>query len=83
MNEATSKVESLGEAERQALSLLRDELGEHLELTENAFNLVGRAVGALREVRIQDVSRARNVATILAIRLSNDLRSAALVAGRG
>jgi hypothetical protein len=83
MKEAVSKIECLGEAERAAVIVLGDELREHLALTETAFNLVGRAVGALPEVPVQDVSPSQNVATSLIIRLSNDMRSAALVAWRG
>ncbi len=77
------KGESLEAAERQALSILVAELTGHLALTEKAFNLVGVAVSNLPEVPLRDVSQSRKVATALLVRLSNDLRSAALLAPRG
>jgi hypothetical protein len=75
--------ESLESAERQALDVLITELGGHLALTHKAFNLIGTAIGSLPEVAIRDMSQSLKFATILLIRLSNDLRSAALLAPRG
>lgn len=77
------KGESLEAAERQAMSILVTELNGHLALTEKAFNLIGVAVSSLPEVAIRDVSQSRKVATALLVRLSNDLRSTALLAPRG
>jgi hypothetical protein len=75
--------ESLETAERQALIELTTELDGHLSLTEKAFNLIGAVVSILPEVLAKDLSQSRKVAAALLIRLSNDLRSAALIASRG
>jgi len=77
------KGELLEAAERQAVSILAAELSGHLTLTEQAFNLIGIAVSSLPEVAIRDVSQSRKVLTALLVRLSNDLRSTALLASRG
>ena len=75
--------ESLETAERQAMSVLSVELSRHLSLTERAFNLIGATVNSLSELPVRDLSQSRKAATTLLIRLSNDLRTAALVAVRG
>jgi hypothetical protein len=75
--------ESLEAAERQAIGVLGVELNAHLSLTENAFNLIGKVVSSLPQLTIAEVSQSRKVATALLVRLSNDLRSAALLACRG
>jgi hypothetical protein len=75
--------ESLETAERQAIGVLAAELSGHLSLTEKAFNLIGKLVSSLPQLTIAEISQSRKVATALLVRLSNDLRSAALVACRG
>jgi hypothetical protein len=77
------KGELLEAAERQAVSKLAAELAGHLALTERAFNLIGVAVSTPPEVAVRDVSQSRKVVTALLVRLSNDLRSAVLLAVRG
>lgn len=77
------KGELLEAAERQAVSALAGELAGHLALTEKAFNLIGVAVSSLPEVVVRDLSQSRKVVTALLVRLSNDLRSAVLLAVRG
>ena len=83
MSEDQGRGESLGTAERHALGTLGAELSGHLSLTEKVFNLMGTTISSLPELPIQDMSQSLKVATVLLIRLSNDLRSAALVAVRG
>jgi hypothetical protein len=75
--------ESLETAEQQAIGVLAAELSGHLSLTEKAFNLIGRVVSSLPQLTIAEISQSRKVATALLVRLSNDLRSAALVPCRG
>lgn len=75
--------ESLRLAEQDAVEMLKTELSKHLALTMKAFNLIGMAVDSLPEGPVLDVSQSRNTATTLLIRLSNDLRSAVLLAVRG
>lgn len=77
------KGESLEVAERQAVAVLGAELSGHGSLTERAFNLIGVALSSLPEFPIRDIPPSQNVATTLLTRLSNDLRSAFLVAVRG
>lgn len=74
--------ESLEAAERKAIRVLAAELSNHLSLTEKAFNLVGKVVSTLPEHTVAEISQSRKVATALLVRLSNDLRCAALVACR-
>lgn len=75
--------ESLGEAEQQALQLLEPALRNHALVTENAFNLIGETLSCAPEILLRDLSQSRKAATSLLVRLSNDLRSAALLALRG
>lgn len=77
------KNESLETAEHRALDMLVPELSGHLALTDRAFSLIGAAVRSLPKVAIRDVSQPTTVAIALLVRLSNDLRSAALLAQRG
>lgn len=78
-----SKGESLGQAELQAMDTLDPQLRDHALLTEQAFNLIGEVLGRIPETPLRDVSQSRKVLTALLVRLSNDLRSAALLALRG
>lgn len=80
---SSGKGEALDVAERQAVIVLSAELSSHCSVTERAFNLIGIVVSSLPELPIRDLSSSRKVATDLLIRLSNDLRSAVLVAVRG
>lgn len=75
--------EKLGEAEVTAMKVLEPELAEHGALTQEAFNLIGEALAPLSGVPVREVSRSRQVATALLLRLGNDLRCAALLALRG
>ena len=75
--------ESLGHAELQAMDTLDSQLRDHALLTEKAFNLIGEVIGRMLETPLREVSQSRKVLTALLVRLSNDLRSAALLALRG
>lgn len=74
---------SLSVAENEAINTLGVELKDHLELTEIAFNLIGRVQTAVPPTRLDQVTQARKVCVTLLIRLSNDLRCSALLAVRG
>lgn len=78
-----SKGESLGQAELPAMETLDLQLRDHASLTEQAFNLTGEIIGRIPEMPLREVSQSRKVLTALLVRLSNDLRSAALLALRG
>lgn len=58
-------------------------LHDHAVLTERAFNLIGNAMSRLPEFHLPEVSQSRKLVTALLLRLSNDLRAAALLALRG
>lgn len=75
--------ESLGEAEQAALETLDPELREHARLCGDAFNLVGLTLNRLPERLVDDIPSSEKVATVLLIRLSNDLLCASLLARRG
>jgi hypothetical protein len=79
----TGKSESLGETEKNAIESLDPELREHAVLSSDAFNLVGLALNSMPERPVGEISPSEKVATVLLIRLSNDLRCASLLALRG
>lgn len=72
--------ESLGQAERQAKERLNVELDAHLTLTEGAFNLICETLAQIPERPLAEVPQPRKVATALLARVSNDLRTASLLA---
>ncbi|MGH7427983.1 MAG: hypothetical protein ACREJ4_06455, partial [Candidatus Methylomirabilaceae bacterium] len=76
-------IDSLGEAEQQAAKELEPKLTAHSAASEKAFNTVGQALAALPELPVAEVALSRRVATVLMVRLSNDLRGVALMALRG
>ena len=78
-----AQVDSLGEAEREASEALRIQLSGHSKVSERAFNTVGLCLGAAPEVAFSEASLSRRVATVLLIRLSDDLRGVALLGLRG
>jgi hypothetical protein len=75
--------EPLWNAELQAMQLLERELALYLQVTELAFNTIGLAMSRTPELPVREVTQSRKVVTGLLMRLSNDLRSAALLACRG
>src|SRR2546427_3456765 len=76
-------IDSLRAAEAETGARLEPQLRAHSDTTERVFNTVGLVLGAAPEIPFRDVSLSRRVATLLMIRLSNDLRGAALLALRG
>ena len=76
-------IDSLRVAEAEAGTRLEPQLHAHSDTTERAFNTVGLVLGAAPEIAFRDVSLSRRVATLLMVRLSNDLRGVALLALRG
>jgi len=75
--------EPLGDAERRALEVLEPELNRHGALTMFAFDVICTAVSRVPELPVLDVPLSTRVAVNLLVRLSNDLRCAALLALRG
>lgn len=75
--------ELLDVAERRTILALQPELDRHARLTEQAFNLIGMVLSSLPERTVAGLSLSERVATLLLIRISNDLRAAALLALRG
>lgn len=74
---------SLSGAENQAIAVLSSELKDHLDLTKVAFSLIGRVQTAVPSTPLAQVTQARKVCVTLLVRISNDLRCAALVAVLG
>jgi hypothetical protein len=75
--------QSLVAAEEHAIAVLSIELKDHLDLTETAFNLLGRVQAAAPPLPLHQVTQARKVCATLLVRFSNDLRCTALQAVRG
>lgn len=76
-------MESLGEAEDCARHILNRELDRHLTLTGSVFNLVSETLTSIPESRLIDVPAALKVTAALVHKVSNDLRTAALLAVNG
>ncbi len=72
--------QSLGEAERQAQEYLNIELDDHLKLTQAAFNLISNAVSEIPEQAVRSMPQSLKVSVALINKLSNDLRTASLLA---
>jgi hypothetical protein len=75
--------ESLAEMERNAAQVLEPELREHGLLNQRVFNAIGEAANLASELPLSQVSQARKVATVLLLRMRDDLRCAGLLALRG
>jgi hypothetical protein len=76
-------VPSLAEVERDAIQILEPELRKHGLLNESVFNTIGEAANLAAEIPLSQVSQARKVATVLLLRIRDDLRCASLLALRG
>ena len=79
----TGEPSSLAEVERRAAQILEPELREHGMLNERVFNAIGEAANLAVEPSLSQVSQARKVATLLLLRMRDDLRCAGLLALRG
>jgi hypothetical protein len=77
-----SNRETTQEAEAKALQQMRVELRGHLDVIETAHNLIGKIL-SLPDRPLDQTPHALIVATNLLIRLTNDLRSIAMLAERG
>jgi hypothetical protein len=77
------QAESLGDAELRAMQTLERELASYLQVTELAFYAIGLATSRMPELPVREVTQSCKVVTGLLMRLSNDLRSTALLACRG
>jgi hypothetical protein len=74
---------SLAELERDAAQTLEPELREHGLLNERVFNTIGEAANLAAEIPLSQVSQSRKVATVLLLRMRDDLRCAGLLALKG
>jgi len=74
---------SLGEREEATRRFLEQELKDHLELTLDAFNLAGEVMNTMPAHPVAGGSQSLKVVTVLLAKLSNDLRSSALLAVQG
>jgi hypothetical protein len=78
-----NEVPSLAAVERDAAQFLEPELREHGLLNERVFNAIGEAANLAAELPLSQVSQARKVATVLLLRMRDDLRCAGLLELRG
>jgi len=77
------KIDSLADAEMEALKILAPELHLHGKLNMRAFDLIGAVVNRLPELRIHEIPLSKRIAISLLVQLSNDLRASSLLALRG
>ena len=75
--------ETLQEAEAKAIEIMGHELASHLSLVQEGHNLIGFSIIAVPEGPILDLPLSLKVSTNLLVRISNDLRGAAILAERG
>ena len=78
-----SKEESLEEAEKDALTILKPELGRHGKLAMDVLSLIGMALKRIPEKPFKEISLPQKVTVSLLIKLCNDLRSSYLLALTG
>ena len=71
------------DVEADAASALAPHLGDHLRLCQRSFEFISRVLRALPERRLIDTPLACRVGVGLLIKISNDLRTASLLASRG
>jgi hypothetical protein len=76
-------MESIDGAERRAVVQLASALKGHLELTTEAFNIIGELLSSVPETRIHDLPASLRVAVKLMLRLSNDIRCTQILAVHG
>ena len=72
--------ESLVDAEKKALATLGPELNRHGKVNMQAFNLIGDVLSRMSEKHLKESSLSQKVATSLIVQVSNDLRTASLLA---
>ncbi len=77
------KFPTLADLERDATQVLEPELREHGLLNERVFNAIGEAANLAPDLPLLQVSQSRKVATVLLLRMRDDLRCAGLLALRG
>ena len=65
------------------MSALAPDLGDHLRLCQRTFELISSVLKTLPERRAVDTPLAWRVGVGLLIKISNDLRTVALLAARG
>ncbi len=73
----------LQDAEREAAEVLATELGAHLTLAVDAFNMLSEVLSHTPRAPMKDLPPSLHVAVKLLLRLSNDLRCVEILAGRG
>ncbi|MBW1813560.1 MAG: hypothetical protein JRJ39_07765 [Deltaproteobacteria bacterium] len=72
--------ESLVDAEKKAVEILDPELNRHGKINMEAFNLIGAVLSRVPRERIREIPLPQKVATSLIVQVSNDLRTASLLA---
>ncbi len=75
--------ESLSDAERRAALELEPQLREHLTLTTNAYNLIGRVLERAPRGTLAELPTSLRVAIKLLLRLANDVHGAEILVLRG
>jgi hypothetical protein len=80
---ATDAREFLSDAELRAARELEPQLRDHLTLTTNTYNAIGRVLEHIPRGPLAEVPASLRVALKLLLRLANDVHSAALLALRG
>jgi hypothetical protein len=73
-SEAIKSGETLDELETHAIQSLDSEVREHTSLSQRLFNMIGIVVARTLPSRSDEVTDARKVATLLLLRLREDLR---------
>jgi hypothetical protein len=75
--------ESISDAERRAARELEPQLRDHLTLTTNAYNSIGRLLEHASRGTFSQLSTSLQVTVKLLLRLANDVHGAEILALRG
>ena len=74
---------SVDDAEQTAMTRLKPQLSEHVDLVNEGFHLIGTLVSFIPETTLGDMSKSLVAAIRLLLRLSNDLLCIEILAIRG
>lgn len=76
-------MESLDEVDRQAIEKIAPQIRDHLDLTTDAFNQIGRLSSKVPEIEMREAPRSLLVSQKLLLRLSNDIHCIERLSARG
>jgi hypothetical protein len=77
------KVQTLTEAEDEAINFYNTELGDHLNVSQHAYNIICSTIDSIPATPYDEMPLSMRIGISLLIRISNDLRCSSLLAVKG